>query len=69
MTKRLWFVLLAVACFLAAASVALAQGQDIEGGKDHPLISRYPGSWIIAYGTKAYDEYLFPPESCSTRIS
>jgi len=49
-------------CGLAgfAAALAAGQGQDVEGGKDHPLISRYPGSWIIAYGTKAYDEYLFP---------
>ena len=49
-------------CGLAgfAAALAAGQGQDIEGGKDHPLISRYPGSWIIAYGAKAYDEYVFP---------
>lgn len=60
MTKWLSLVLMAVAGFLAAASLAWAQGQDAEGSKDHPLISRYPGSWIIAYGTKAYDEYLFP---------
>lgn len=43
-----------------AATPALAQNQDVEGSKDHTLISRYPGSWIIGYATKEYDEYVFP---------
>src|SRR5579859_6337540 len=49
-------------CGLIASTAAFApgQGQDIEGSKDHPLISRYPGSWIIGYIYKEYDEYLFP---------
>jgi outer membrane protein OmpA-like peptidoglycan-associated protein len=49
-------------CGLTAWTAALAagQGQDIEGGKDHPMISRYPGSWIVGYVAKEYDEYLFP---------
>ncbi len=43
-------------------SVALRaeQGADIQGSRDHPMFSRYPGSWIIGYVTREYDEYLFP---------
>lgn len=42
------------------ALLAAGQGQDVEGSKDHPLISRYPGSWIAGYAYREYDEYLFP---------
>jgi OmpA-OmpF porin, OOP family len=34
-----------------------ARGQDVTGGKDHPLISRYEGSTIVKYGQKAFAEY------------
>jgi outer membrane protein OmpA-like peptidoglycan-associated protein len=44
----------------AGVAPAAAQDKDIEGSKDHSIISRYPGSWIIGYVTKEYDEYLFP---------
>jgi OmpA-OmpF porin, OOP family len=37
-----------------------AAGQDVEGSKDHPMVSRYPGSRITGYVTRDYDEYLFP---------
>jgi OOP family OmpA-OmpF porin len=37
-----------------------AQNQDIVGSKDHPLISRYPGSYIEEYDQKEYDEYELP---------
>ncbi len=60
MTKRLRLILTAAVCLSATSSLALAQGQDIEGGKDHSLVSRYPGSWIIGYVYREYDEYLFP---------
>src|SRR5262249_18730587 len=36
------------------------QGRDADGSKDHALISRYPGSWIVAYVAREYDEYLLP---------
>jgi OOP family OmpA-OmpF porin len=45
-------------CLLAAAAVA--QEKDIEGSKDHPLISRYPGSYIREYSQKAFDEFILP---------
>ncbi len=37
---------------------ALAQAEkDIEGGKDHPLLSRMPGYYLSSYGTKDFDVY------------
>lgn len=51
-----------VACLLVGLSVlfAAAQNQDAEGGKDHPLISRYPGSYIERYFQKEFDEFTLP---------
>ena len=46
--------------FVSALGPGVAQGQDLEGSKDHALISRYPGSRIVGYVTKEYDEFLFP---------
>jgi outer membrane protein OmpA-like peptidoglycan-associated protein len=50
------------ACLLLglAAPVAAAQDQDAEGSKDHPLITRYPGSYIAKYLTKQFDEFSLP---------
>lgn len=48
-----WLILL---IFIFSFSVALAQ-QDIPASKDHPLISRYPGSYIYYYATKKFDEF------------
>jgi len=42
---------------LLGASLVVAQAKDVEGSKDHPLISRYPGSVITSYGQKEYDEF------------
>ncbi len=39
---------------------AAAQEEDAEGSKDHPLISRYPGSYINHYVTKEFDEFTLP---------
>lgn len=50
-----------ICCVIASTAVlAVGQGQDVEGSKDHAMISRYPKSWIIAYVAREYDEYLFP---------
>ena len=43
-----------------AAPFAAGQDQDEEGSKDHPLISRYPGSYIKDYLTKEFDEFTLP---------
>ncbi len=51
-----------VACLLLGLSAPFAAGQDqdLEGSKDHPLISRYPGSVITRYLTKEFDEFTLP---------
>ncbi len=43
-----------------SAPFAAGQDQDVEGSKDHPLISRYPGSYIAKYLTKEFDEFTLP---------
>ncbi len=50
------------ACLLMGlwATFAAAQDQDVEGSQDHPLISRYPGSYIAKYLTKEFDEFSLP---------
>ena len=51
-----------VACLLPGLLVPFAAGQDqdAEGSKDHPLISRYPGSYITHYLAKEFDEFTLP---------
>jgi len=55
--RMLWLVGMVM---LVATSIAFAQEEDREGSKDHPLISRYPGSVIVYYDVKEFDEYLLP---------
>jgi OOP family OmpA-OmpF porin len=45
---------------LLAAMIAKAQNPDLEGSKDHPLISRYPGSHITEYKQEDFDEFELP---------
>jgi hypothetical protein len=53
--------LLVAGLFLAlAAAPAAAQSKDVEGSKDTPLASRYPGSVITNYASKQFDEFSFP---------
>jgi hypothetical protein len=47
-------------CVAAAAVGTRAQSKDVEGSKDHPLISRYPGSVIKEYRTAQFDEFTLP---------
>ena len=49
-------ILFIIFVFLILAGAASAQ-EDYPGSKDHPLISRYPGSWIVHYSQKMFDEY------------
>ncbi len=55
--KRVVFCLLGG--FLLATSLTFAQ-EDVKGSKDHPLISRYPGSFINYFDMKEFDEYVLP---------
>ncbi|MEY1640122.1 hypothetical protein [Tenuifilum osseticum] len=38
----------------------LAAQEDEKGSADHPLISRFPGSYILTYDLKQFNEYLLP---------
>jgi len=49
-----------VACMFAAVSTMNASAQDVQGSKDHPLITRYPGSFIQDYSQQQYAQYLLP---------
>ena len=56
MQNKIVFCLLGM--FMLTTSIAFAQGQDVEGSKDHPLISRFAGSTIVYYDVKQFDEYI-----------
>ena len=46
---------------------ALAQVADAPGTRDHPMIKRYEGSWILGYQQREYTEFTIPtgPLSCA----
>jgi len=48
-----------VALALAAAGLAFAQATpaDAPGTRDHPLVKRYEGSWILGYQQREYTEF------------
>jgi OOP family OmpA-OmpF porin len=54
-----WRTVLLFVGLLFCAGWATAQ-EDMEGSKDHPLISRYPGSYIRNYLRKEFDEFELP---------
>ncbi|TKJ47161.1 hypothetical protein CEE34_05205 [Candidatus Aerophobetes bacterium Ae_b3a] len=43
---------------MLTTSIAFAQGEDVEGSKDHPLISRFADSTIVYYDVEQFDEYI-----------
>jgi OmpA-OmpF porin, OOP family len=53
-------IFLAAVLFGAAAVSAAGQGQDAEGCKDHPLLSRYPASVILECRSSEFDELTLP---------
>ena len=55
LTRPILLVLLA-----AVASNALAQEQDSPGTADHPLVSRYTGSFIDGQQVRDFDSYTLP---------
>lgn len=59
MTRTLKLTMCVLAVFLIAP-LASAQQPDVEGSKDHPLISRYPGSVITEYKQEEFDEFELP---------
>jgi outer membrane protein OmpA-like peptidoglycan-associated protein len=55
MTIMKTFNLILMLVFLTATNFSIAQ--DIKGSKDHPLITRYPGSAIGYYEVQKYQPY------------
>jgi outer membrane protein OmpA-like peptidoglycan-associated protein len=50
------FVVVLLVLLVSAALPALAEGEkDIEGGKDHPLLTRMPGYYLSSYEAKDFD--------------
>ncbi len=45
---------------MAVAAMAQSFPADVAGEKDHPLLSRYAGSWLVAGETLAFDAATFP---------
>lgn len=57
---RMQFALAAV--LLSSSMAAAAQGAeaDVKGGKDHPLLTRYQGSWLVAAETRDFEASQVP---------
>lgn len=49
---------LLIFCFVSI--LASAQAADVPGSKDHPVLARNPGSVIVEYSAKEFDEFLLP---------
>ncbi len=49
-------------CFLCLFAVP-AFGQDLDGSADHPLLSRFPGSTIVAYDQRTHDQTFIPTQA------
>jgi len=56
--NRLFFAVLAI--FLFFSGTAWAQHSDAPGSEDHPMVTRYEGSFIDGYEIKDFDEFDLP---------
>lgn len=54
------FLVIVIAVLIIGPITALAQEKDVQGSKDHPMLSRYPGSIIREYWVKEFDEFALP---------
>ena len=52
--------LLVLAFVLSVPHEARAQLHDMTGSQDHPMISRYAGSIILAHDAREFDEFVLP---------
>lgn len=50
--------LLGLASITQAADSPL--GTDVPGGTDHPLVSRFTGSWLVGYQQREFDQARWP---------
>jgi flagellar motor protein MotB len=57
-----WNSRIGAICFIGALTAAIcgAQPQDLPKSKDHPLVTRYPGSVIDVYSVVEFDEFNLP---------
>ncbi len=54
-------LVISILMFLLGVAVdGRAQSQDSPGSKDHPLVTRYAGSFIDGYQVRGFDEYTLP---------
>jgi outer membrane protein OmpA-like peptidoglycan-associated protein len=57
-----WNSRIGAICFIGALTAAIcgAQPKDLPNSKDHPLVTRYPGSFIDVYSVVEFDEFNLP---------
>ena len=55
--SMLWMVFLSIT--LAGAQAKQVQ-KDVKGSRDHPVLGRYDGSFIIGYAHKKYSDFTLP---------
>jgi OmpA-OmpF porin, OOP family len=65
MNARLFVAALFLA-LLPLAAQAQAMPADLAGAKDHPVISRYAGSWLVAQEARDFDEVEVPTAADKT---
>jgi OmpA-OmpF porin, OOP family len=51
---------LRLAAFLALAPAAALAQTDAPGTRDHPMVKRYEGSWILGYQQREYTDFHVP---------
>ncbi|MDZ7651603.1 MAG: hypothetical protein U5L03_03025 [Burkholderiaceae bacterium] len=59
MKSHPWLLAFALV-LLPALSPAQTMPADVAGGKDHPALSRYAGSWLVATESKEFDAATIP---------
>jgi len=56
--KTIRIIIMSIIALFLMSSLAAAQ-QDMEGGKDHPMLSRMPGYYIESYTLSEFDSHEF----------
>src|SRR4030042_2602200 len=60
MGKKVYFALLTAAVIFFAVYAGTLYAEDVEGSKDHSLVSRFADSEIIGYEAREYDALILP---------
>ena len=60
MTASVMWLTLMCAVFFSATPASWAQAADATGSEDHPMVTRYEGSFIDGYEIREYDEFVLP---------